>query len=82
MAGVPDRLVHVPTLRELYEEKPPQAIVLERNKKNEPTHFRAKPEGQQRIDDAMRHNGEYLRTHPDVSRKLMKETFDNLRANV
>lgn len=79
---MPDGLMHVPTLPELYKEKPPQAIVLARNKSGEPTHMRPTPEGQQRIDDAMRHNGEYLRTHPDVSRKITKEMFDNLRANV
>ncbi len=73
-------LVHVPTLPELWREKPAQAEVVARSPKtNEPTHYRAKPEGQARIDAAMRHNAEYLRSHPEVSRNLFRERLDKLR---
>ncbi len=73
-------LVHVPTLPELWREKPAQAEVVARSPKtNEPTHYRAKPEGQARIDAAMHHNAEYLRTHPEVSRALFRERLDKLR---
>jgi len=47
-------LEHVPTVPELYKRK--LAVVLERNKKGEPTLYRLTPEGQQEIYDVMARN--------------------------
>lgn len=72
-----DGMVHVPTLPELAAQKPAQARVVERSKAG--TFYRATEEGQATIDAAMRHNAEYLRSHPEVSRAQFKERLDNLR---
>ena len=72
-----DGLVHVPTLPELAAERPAQARVVERSKAG--TFYRTTEEGQARIDAAMRHNAEYLRSHPEVSRNMFRERLDKLR---
>ena len=46
---------HVPTVPELYRKQ--LAVVVERNKKGDPTHYRLKPEGQYLITEAMLRNG-------------------------
>lgn len=61
-------LEHVPTLPELHARRPKLAEVVAVNGKGEPTHYRATPEGQQLIYDAMARNAPKARENDEQRR--------------
>lgn len=73
-----DGLRPVPTLPELHKRG--LAKVVERSPKtDEPTHYRATAQGQAEIDEAMLHNGRWLREHPAESAARFRQTLEHLR---
>lgn len=69
----------VPTLPELHK-RGLATVVATSPKTGEPTHYRATAQGQAEIDEAMLHNGRWLREHPDESAARFRETLERLRS--
>lgn len=79
MGGRVSGYEHVPTLPELHQ-KGLATVEARSPKTQEPTHYRATPEGQRIIDETMRRNGEYLRAHPDESAARTRQSIIDAKA--
>jgi len=81
-----DGLIHVPTMDELYREGLAEQVVRETRDKNgkvtKSIAYRHTEEGMQRITEAMRHNGLYLKEHPEVAKEVARKAVQAARQSV